>query len=260
MSRTKKIALVIGALVVLVVGGSFVYATFLNKADAPLSQNDVNQRLDGTTTTAPSTAVPGTTAPAGSAPATTTPAATTTPGTGPAPTGDVAGAWKISSGSEVGYRVKESINGFDTTANGRTQAITGDLTLKGTSATAATFTVDMTTFHSDESRRDGQFNGRVMQVDQFPTSTFALTAPIDFGKVPTDGKPISVKATGDLTLHGVKKSVTFPLSATFKNGRIGILGQIPVVFADYSITNPSFATVTTEDHGLLEFVLILDRA
>ena len=68
-----------------------------------------------------------------------------------------------------------------------------------------------------------------------------------------------MQATGDLTLHGVTKSVTFEVKATFKNGRIGVLGQIPVTFADYDISNPSFASVTTEDHGLLEFVLVFVR-
>ncbi len=42
------------------------------------------------------------------------------------------------------------------------------------------------------------------------------------------------------------------------NGKIGVLGNIPVVFADYSIANPSFGGVTTEDNGLLEFVLVFE--
>ena len=118
----------------------------------------------------------------------------------------------------------------------------------------------MTTFKSDESRRDNQFNGRIMGVDQFPTSTFTLTSPIDFGEVPADGATITATATGDLTLRGVTKPVTFELQATFKNGRVGVLGNIPIVFADYGIPNPSFATISTEDNGLLEFVLIFDKA
>ena len=70
---------------------------------------------------------------------------------------------------------------------------------------------------------------------------------------------MTATATGDLTLHGTTNPVTFEVQGTFKNGLVGVLGQIPVVFADYGIPNPSFATVTTEDHGLLEFVLILER-
>jgi polyisoprenoid-binding protein YceI len=249
----KKIVIGVVVLVALVLGGSFIYAKFINKADDPLSQQDVLDKLDATTTTL----VVDTTS--ASIPSDTTIGAADSTTTVPAVAG-VDGNWTIAAESEVGYRVDESINGFATTANGRTNAVTGSLALAGTTASTGDFTVDMTTFKSDESRRDGQFNGRIMAVDQFPTATFVLTAPIDFGKIPGDGETITASATGDLTLHGTTKSVTFDLQATFKNNRIGVLGQIPIVFADYGIPNPSRATITTEDHGLLEFVLIFDKA
>ena len=172
----------------------------------------------------------------------------------------VEGEWVIADGSEVGYRVEESINGFDTTANGRTQAVTGAFSIGATTVTAGEFTVDMTTFKSIESRRDGQFNGRIMDVANFPTATFVLTAPIDFLQVPTDGTTITASATGDLNLRGTTKSVTFEVEATFANGRVGVLGKIPVLFSDFGIPNPSFGTISTEDNGLLEFILAFDRA
>ena len=84
--------------------------------------------------------------------------------------------------------------------------------------------------------------------------------PIDFQQLPTDGSTITATATGDLTLRGTTNSVTFEVEATFQNGRVGVLGKIPVVFADYGIPNPSFATIATEDNGLLEFILAFDRA
>ncbi len=166
----------------------------------------------------------------------------------------------IAADSEVGYRVEEVINGLDKTANGRTKDVTGSIVIDGTTATSGEFTVDMTTVSSDQSRRDNAFRGEIMEVDQFPTATFVLTAPIEFGAIPDEGGTVSAEATGDLTLHGVTRSVTFEVEATFKNGRIGVLGQIPVLFADYDIDNPSRGPISTEDNGLLEFVLILDRA
>jgi polyisoprenoid-binding protein YceI len=254
MSTWKKIAIGVVTAVVAVLAVSFVYAKFFNKADPKLDQGTVNSLLDATSTTSttPATSAPGSTIPATTAPA-TAPATT-------APAAGIDGTWTAGADSILGYRVKESINGFETEANGRTNAVTGSLTLQGTTASAAEFTVDMTTFKSDESRRDGQFNGRIMSVSQFPTATFVLTQPIDFGSVPADGASITASATGDLTLRGVTKSVTFDLTATYKNGRIAVLGNIPVVFADFGIPNPSIATIVTEDHGLLEFVLVFDRA
>ena len=86
----------------------------------------------------------------------------------------------------------------------------------------------MTTFHSDESRRDSQFNGRVMNVATFPTATFNITQPDPVRPVvPAEGKTVETTATGDLTMHGTTKSATFDLQATIKNGRIGIIGVDP---------------------------------
>ena len=260
----KKFAIAFAALVVLVIGGSFLYAKVFNKADPAFGQTDVEKKLAAaaSSTIAPAGAVglaptialdPAAPAPTSAGQPTTTAAASQGATTG------ADGTWSIKEGSEVGYRVKESINGFDTTANGRTQSITGSMLAAGTTITEGQFTVDMTTFKSDESKRDAQFNGRVMAVDTFPTSTFVLTQPIDFGTIPPDGGTVTATATGDLTLHGTTNSVTFDVQGTFKNGLVGVLGQIPVVFADFGIPAPSLGTVKTEDNGLLEFVLVLER-
>ena len=259
----KKIAIAIAALVVLVLGGSLIYAKVINKADPKFGQSDVDAKLDAATTTV------GTTTPATVASSTTVAAAVSTPAlTAPkssvvaAETGtaSIDGAWNIKEGSEVGYRVDETINGFGTTANGRTQSITGSMVAAGTTITEGQFTVDMATITSDEVGRDEQFRERVMDVAKYPTSTFVLTVPIDFGAIPPDGGTVNATATGDLTLRGTTKSVTFDVQGTFKNSLVGVLGQIPVVFADWGIPAPSIGSIRTEDNGLLEFVLVLQHA
>lgn len=258
----KKIAIAIAAVIVVVIGGSFIYAKVLNDAPDPLDAGDLADAIEGTDSPVATDAPVVTDAPvAESTPAGGTTGTTAAPSDlGDASASGVEGDWAASTDSTLRYRVQENINGFDTEGVGETNQVTGTLTIDGTVATAGEFTVDMTTFSSDNSRRDGQFDGRIMSVDQFPTSTFVLTEPIDFGAIPADGEQITVTATGDLTLRGVTNPVTFELTATFSSGRIGVLGNIPVVFADYDIPNPSFGTISTEDNGLLEFILVFDRA
>jgi polyisoprenoid-binding protein YceI len=99
-----------------------------------------------------------------------------------------------------------------------------------------------------------------MNADEFPTATFVLTEPIDFGRIPVGDEQITATATGELTLRGVTNPVTFEVTAQTTGGRIGVLGSIPVVFEDYGIENPSFGVVKTEDNGLVEFVLVFERA
>ena len=178
---------------------------------------------------------------------------------GSTPAAATGNTWSIAAGSQVGYRVVEVLFGQDTEGVGRTEAVTGSLTLDGTTVSAATFTVDMKTLVSDDARRDRKFIGGIMNTATIPTSTFTLTAPIDLGTAPADGEEITVSATGDLLLHGVTKPVTFDLTAKRTGGTIAVAGSIDVKFADYDINNPSGGPITTEDHGLIEFALAFSQ-
>ena len=184
------------------------------------------------------------------------PAPTTTSATA----ASVDGTWTVAVGSEAGYRVPEVLNGQSTEAVGRTSAVTGELVLAGTSATAASFTVDLASVTSDESRRDGQFRGRIMDVATHPKATFRLTAPISFGEVPAEGVRLDASATGELTLRGGTRPVTFPLQAERSGGTIRVAGSIPITFSDYGIPNPSAGPAQVGDEGELEFLLVLGRA
>ena len=171
----------------------------------------------------------------------------------------VSGVWVATSESTLGYRVKEVLGGVDTEGVGRTSAVDGSITIDGTMVVEGGFSVEVGSIKSDSSRRDGQFTGRIMDAATFPTASFVITQPIDLGTIPTDGQQITVEATGDLTLRGTTKTVTFPLTAEYSNGRVGVFGNIPIVFAEYGIPNPSNQFVTTGDNGLLEFVLVFER-
>jgi polyisoprenoid-binding protein YceI len=173
----------------------------------------------------------------------------------------VAGNWTVGSGSVVGYRVNEVLLGQNATAVGRSSSVTGHLTIAGSTATAASFSVPMDTIHSDKSQRDGQFDGRIMDVAQYPTGTFTLTSPVDLAPLPAAGAVKTYTAHGQLTLHGTTRAVTVALTAERTGSQIKVSGNIPVLFSDYNIQNPSFAGfVTTQDHGLLEFLLVFSRS
>jgi polyisoprenoid-binding protein YceI len=178
---------------------------------------------------------------------------TTTASGAPVP---LAGTWKVGTGSTAGYRVDEVLFGQTTTAVGRTNEVTGSMTIAGTTVTTASFTVEMTTITSDKSQRDQQFQG-IVDTAQFPQATFVTTAPIALGTAPPNGKTVNVSATGKLTLHGQTKTITTPLQAERTGNTIKVLASIPVKFSDYGIANPSASFVTTKDHGTVEVLLVL---
>lgn len=244
----KWIVIGVIGVVALAVGGILLYVFVLNDAPDELDAGDLNDALvtDASTTPAPDTTV-------GSVTESTTSSTAST-------TSSFDGEWVPTDASEFGYRVEEVLAGLNTTAVGRSNEISGELTIEGTTATGVDIEVQIDSITSDSSLRDGQFRGRIMNADEFPTAAFDLTEPIEFGTIPTDGEQVTATATGELTLRGVTNPVTFEVTAQSTDGRIGVLGSIPVVFADYDIDNPSFGQVKTEDTGLVEFVLVFDRA
>ncbi len=166
------------------------------------------------------------------------------------------GPWHVTTGSQAGYRVEETLLGQHNTAVGRTDGVSGTMDVSGATVKSATFVVDMASVKSDQRLRDRTYAGRIMDTASFPTSTFTLTKPIDLGKPPASGTSISTDATGKLTVKGVTRTVTAHLKAEHKGGTIEVVGQIPVTFADWKISPPVFPGVAQgQDHGTVEFLL-----
>lgn len=237
MRAVRLLAVAAVAAVVLVVGGIFVIHKIEGGSAKPLTLTTV-------TTAAASPRVSG---------------STTTTGASGTPVA-VDGTWNVSSGSQAGYRIKETLFGVSNTAVGRTTALTGSITVAGTTVGKGSFTADLTKVTSDRATRDNQFQGRIMNTAMFPTATFTLTQPVQLPNIPSVGVQLTASATGDLNLHGVTKTVTFRVSAQRTNTTIQVAGSIPITFADYNIDNPSGGPATTADNGTLEFLINFSHA
>jgi polyisoprenoid-binding protein YceI len=166
------------------------------------------------------------------------------------------------SSTYAGYRAEEEVSGFGAnTAVGRTQNVSGSMTIDGTTVTALDVTVDMTTLRSDRPQRDEQLRERGLETDRFPTATFTLTEPIDVGARPKDGQTIDLTAVGDLTLHGVTKQVSVPIRAAISGDRIQAVASLDVALADYDIEKPTgFLIVSIADTGTIELHLLFERS
>jgi polyisoprenoid-binding protein YceI len=165
------------------------------------------------------------------------------------------------SGSYVGFRIAEELSSIgSTTAVGRTPEVTGEITIEGTTLTAATFEADMTAITTNESRRDSRVQS-ALETGQFPAAAFVLTEPVDVGAGADSGSAVSVTAVGDLTIHGVTRSVAIPLQAQRTGSTIVVVGQLDIVFADYDVQIPSSpVVVSVEDNGIVEVQLLFTRA
>jgi polyisoprenoid-binding protein YceI len=249
-------ALVALAVVLLVVGGGAVaWALFLRGDDvAPLALPSSR----------PSPALAG--GSSGSAAADPSGVSLPPASSGTIDAASLAGTWQIAPDSVVGYRVRERLASLsaDSDAVGRTNAITGTATIAGgpsaLTLSAASFTVDMTALKSDRQMRDNRLRNDGIQTDQFRTATFVVSQPIALPARATTGQ-VAVTLHGDLTLHGVTKTVDIPAEARLNGNVIQVLGSLDFPFSDFGINAPNIGGfVSVEDHGTLEFLVNLAKA
>ena len=97
----------------------------------------------------------------------------------------------------------------------------------GSVAPNSRLTVDLKGMTSDQGMRDGYIRNRTLETDKFPDAVFVPTAITGVPKmVPTTGQ-VGVQLTGNLTIHGVTKPVTFKGIATLDPRSSTVAGPRP---------------------------------
>lgn len=81
------------------------------------------------------------------------------------------------------------------------------------------------------------FNEEVMESDKFPKASFTgkITDPVNLAK---DGK-YQVRIAGQLSIHGVSKTISTPANIEVANGTLKAYATITVAYDDYNIKLPS---------------------
>lgn len=176
-------------------------------------------------------------------------------GTAPGDPASLDGAWVVSDGSFAGYRVHEVLRGEDVTVTGRTEEVSGTVTVSGGAVTAARVEVDVASVATDEPPRDAYFRGTVMQVGTYPTATFEVTEPVAL----TAGESAAT-LPGELTIRGVGREVEVDAEVVMTAEGAQVVGSVPVEFADFGVEAPSLGFVRVDGTGAVEFSLELVRS
>ena len=181
------------------------------------------------------------------------------------PAGELVGTWSVAEGT-AGYRVREKLAALPAPSDavGRTDAITGQLTVAGTDgsyrASNVNFTVDVSQLKSDEGRRDNKIRSIGLETAKYPQATFTAAGPIDIPADAVDGKAVSVQAEGDMNLHGQTKRVTIPLQVQRNGTQIQLVGNYEFTWADFGMTAPSLPPfVSVTGNPKLEFTIKLSK-
>ena len=199
---------------------------------------------------------------------------TPTPGAtaSPAASGDLAGNWKVASGSQAEWRVTEVVLASNTphSAVGRTSGVAGGLTVEqaasGLTASNLTFAADLTQLASvdqlaghDVTQRD-QLVRQSLLVSQFPQATFVSAQAVAIPAGLTSGQQVQLSVPGQLTIRGVTKDVTASVMVQQSGALVQAAGTIPTDMATFSIPPPYAPFVTLDKNVTIGFVLNLARA
>jgi predicted lipoprotein with Yx(FWY)xxD motif/polyisoprenoid-binding protein YceI len=172
---------------------------------------------------------------------------------------DVNGTWQIRSDtpSSVGYRIDEQAAGASfSEAVGRTAAVSSTIVVADHRLRKADITADLSSLASDKLLRDQVLHRQGLEIDKFPTATFATTADMDLSAVTRSQSIIHLDVLGQLTLHGQTRPVTAHVDISFSQGTIALTGTADIKLADFGIIQPKVANILSiADHGLLEWQL-----
>jgi polyisoprenoid-binding protein YceI len=248
---------------VLVVGGPFVYLqaitannpkalTFADLGPARSADSGAVAQTDPSesTTTTASPATSGTAAGVNG-----TARASTLANTTPVP-GILTGGWSVGHGTQARYAVDDVVMGQTSRVVGATPDVTGSMHITDLTVTAVKVVVNMQTV-TCHCQHDSKYR-QMLEVEKYPTSQFDLTQPIALPQIPPDGQIISVPVTGNFTIHGVTRSVSYTLQAVRQAGRVAVNGTIPIRFEDYNIQNPDNA-LGSVDNATIEFLVAFDK-
>jgi polyisoprenoid-binding protein YceI len=182
-------------------------------------------------------------------------------------TGSVAGIWKIGSGSQAGYRVREKLAFLpaQSDAVGRTSQITGSAMFTDSAGavtvSGASFDINVLTLKSDRSMRDEKIKEIGLESSRYPTATFVLSKPATIPAGILKGEVVHASVTGVFDIHGVSKQETLPVEMSASGSTVQAVGSLTFPWSEFGMTAPSvggFVNVT--EHATMEFDLRLARS
>lgn len=167
--------------------------------------------------------------------------------------------------SKATFVIDEILNGSDKTVIGETSNIGGEVSLSLENLAdgqIGEILVNARTFKTDSERRDGAIARFILKSEEHefirfnPESVRALNPG-----TPTQDEPVRYEVTGDLTIAGVTKKVTFSVLLTSINeNTLTARGETQITRTDFNITIPSVQSVTyVADSVTLQIDIVAER-
>ncbi len=169
-------------------------------------------------------------------------------------------------GNQAQFSVREQLVGLDlpSDAVGTTTSVSGALLIQPDGQLVAGeshFVVDLTTLHTDNNRRDGYIQRNTLETGTYPEAVFVPTAAAGLPSPLPDSGPVAFQLSGDLTVHGVTRPVTWEVTAEIAGQSLTGTATTSITFTDFGMTLPRVGPVLSVEDLIalqLDFVLTLE--
>jgi len=145
-------------------------------------------------------------------------------------------------------------------AVGTTNVVTGTFVVATEGVPAGKVTkiqVDLRALQSDSGRRDNAIRERWLESNTYPYAEFVSTNALNLPASYQPGSQVSFNLVGDMTIHGVTKSVEWLVDGTLTGDTVRGQATTTINMSDFGITAPNIANmIKVEDQVelLVQFV------
>jgi len=165
--------------------------------------------------------------------------------------------------SKVSYEVGEVFlnqgNRYNV-AVGTTQSVSGEISFDAASpqnSKVGPLTIDISTFQSDNGRRDNAIRNRWLESAKFPQAVFTPTQIAGLPASYTPGQQITLQITGDLKVREVTRPTTFEVSGKIENNTMSGVATTQVKMSDFGFSPPDIGgIVKAEDDVKITFEFV----
>jgi len=147
--------------------------------------------------------------------------------------------------SVITYSMSHPLHEWKGVSNDVTSIIMADANKENISQVAVS--AKISSFDSKNANRDSHMM-EVTDGIKFPSVTFASKS------IEKNGNTLKVK--GNLTFHGVTKSISFDAQTKKSGEQLTVTGGFPVKMTDYKIDPPSLLGIATKDEFTIDFKIV----
>jgi Uncharacterized conserved protein len=169
-------------------------------------------------------------------------------------------------GSQARYKIDETLLGNRITVVGATARVAGDIIVDFASpaqSQVGVIAVNARTFRTDQEFRDQAVRGQILQTSR-PENEFITFEPTSYSGLPAGpaavGDTLDFQITGNLTVRGVTRQVTFDVSVTVEaEERIRGTATTTILYRDFGIginAPPTVSDIADEVTLEIDFVAL----